>query len=425
MVPFLIFLLICYRFVASWVDTRPASEKSTLTALFEKYVPPLLEIMKGKFKKITPISEIAMLQMTCHLLDCLLIPKNVPNDCPKDWYEIYFVFAVIWGFGSALFQDQIVDWRNEFSKWWTNEFKSVKFPSAGLVFNYYIDPESKAFLPWTQLVPSYELDPDIPLQSCLVNTAETTRLRYFMDILIEMNHPVMLVGGSGSGKSVIVSDKLNSLSLNYAVTNVPFNFYTTSAVLQAVLEKPLEKKAGRVYGPPGNKKMIYFIDDMNMPEVDTYGTVQPHTLVRQFMDYKHWYDRTKLSLKDIHNCQFVSCMNPTAGSFTIDPRLQRHFSTFAVNFPGADAMFHIYHSILSQHIANPINKFAPKLVTSCDDLIKTAITLHQRMNVMFLPTAVKFHYNFSMRDLANIFSVSTLHIRYFTINTELMLVISM
>lgn len=38
-------------------------------------------------------------------------------------------------------------------------------------------------------------------------------------------------------------------------------------MLQRVLEKPLEKKAGRNYGPPGSKVMIYFLDDMNMPEV--------------------------------------------------------------------------------------------------------------------------------------------------------------
>lgn len=38
-------------------------------------------------------------------------------------------------------------------------------------------------------------------------------------------------------------------------------------MLQRVLEKPLEKKAGRNYGPQGNKTMIYFIDDLNMPEV--------------------------------------------------------------------------------------------------------------------------------------------------------------
>jgi hypothetical protein len=38
-------------------------------------------------------------------------------------------------------------------------------------------------------------------------------------------------------------------------------------MLQKILEKPLEKKAGRNYGPPGNKTLVYFIDDMNMPEV--------------------------------------------------------------------------------------------------------------------------------------------------------------
>lgn len=266
----------------------PKLKKTSLLILFDKYIPVLLENNK-KFKKITPISDIAMIQMTCHLLDCLLTPQNVPNECPKEWYEIYFVFAVIWGFGSALFQDQLVDWRVEFNKWWSNEFKSVRFPSTGTVFNYFIDPQTKQFLPWTELVSEFELDVDIPLQATLVPTAETTRLKYFLDILIQMKHPVMLVGGAGSGKSVIVADKLNNLSDNYCVTNVPFNFYTTSEMLQKVLEKPLEKKAGRNYGPPGSKSMIYFIDDMNMPEVDSYGTVQPHTIIRQFMDYQHWY----------------------------------------------------------------------------------------------------------------------------------------
>lgn len=79
----------------------------------------------------------------------------------------------------------------------------------------------------------------------------------------------MLVGNAGTGKSVLIQEKLNSLPDNYNIANVPFNFYTTSAMLQSVLEKPLEKKAGRNYGPPGSKKLIYFIDDMNMPEVST------------------------------------------------------------------------------------------------------------------------------------------------------------
>jgi dynein heavy chain, axonemal len=100
-----------------------------------------------------------------------------------------------------------------------------------------------------------------------VHTSETTRIGFFMDLLIKNKRPVMLIGNAGLGKTVLINDKLSHLGDDYAVTNVPFNFYTTSEVLQRVLEKPLEKKAGRNFGPPGNKKLIYFIDDMNMPEV--------------------------------------------------------------------------------------------------------------------------------------------------------------
>ena len=67
-----------------------------------------------------------------------------------------------------------------------------------------------------------------------------------------------------------------------------FFFKLNIEMLQRALEKPLEKKAGRNYGPPGSKMLVYFVDDMNMPEVDTYGTVQPHTLIRQHMEYNHW-----------------------------------------------------------------------------------------------------------------------------------------
>lgn len=63
-----------------------------------------------------------------------------------------------------MFQDQLVDYRVEFSKWWVTEFKTIKFPSAGTVFDYQIDRETKKFMPWTDTVPKFELDPEVPLQ---------------------------------------------------------------------------------------------------------------------------------------------------------------------------------------------------------------------------------------------------------------------
>lgn len=71
------------------------------------------------------------------------------------------------------------------------------------------------------------------VEVCLVHTTETIRFRYFMDRLLERRRPLMLVGNAGTGKSVLVGDKLGSLDTEkYVIKNVPFNYYTTSAMLQ-------------------------------------------------------------------------------------------------------------------------------------------------------------------------------------------------
>ncbi|CAF3056070.1 unnamed protein product [Rotaria socialis] len=395
--------------VATWIDSRPIqSERANLQILFDKYLPTCMEMLKSnRFKKITPLVDGCHVWMLCHLLECLLVPENCPPDCSKELYEQYFVWGCIWAMGASLFQDQLTDHRIEFSRWWTLEFKAVKFPTTAntTVFDYYIDPETKKFELWSKKVPKFELDPVIPLQSALVPTPETVRIRYWMDLLMERGYPVMLVGGAGSGKTVIVNDKLESLNNElWTVVNVPFNYYTSSEMLQSILEKPLERKAGRNYGPPGNKRLVYFIDDMNMPEMDKYFTVQAHTILRQYLDYKHWYDRQKLTLRDIHNCQYVACMNPTAGNFTIDSRIQRHFAVFAVSFPGQDSLRTIYNSILSQHLAAPHQApFTQAVQRYVSQVVDGALAVHQRVAAAFLPTAIKFHYVFNLRDLSNIF----------------------
>lgn len=71
-------------------------------------------------------------------------------------------------------------------------------------------------------------------QAALVHTSESIRVRFFLDLLMEQRHPVMLVGNAGVGKTVLVCGKLSSLSENYAVANVPFNFYTTSGTVEFV-----------------------------------------------------------------------------------------------------------------------------------------------------------------------------------------------
>uniref|UniRef100_A0A3P8V3P1 Dynein axonemal heavy chain 11 n=1 Tax=Cynoglossus semilaevis TaxID=244447 RepID=A0A3P8V3P1_CYNSE len=389
-------------YVASWIDQRERlTERAHLTILFEKYVPRCLEKMRNNFKTITPIPEHSMVQTLCTLLDCLLTPENIPSDSPRELYETYFTFTCIWAFGGALCQDQLCDHRLEFSQWWTKEMNTVKLPTQGTVFDYYLDLQTRRFLPWSETVPVFDMEPSTPLQAVVVHTAETVRLRYFMDLLLERRQPVMLVGNAGVGKTAVVRHKLDCLPESYMTTKVPLNYYTTSLMLQGILEQPLEKKTGRSFSPAGNKRLVYFIDDMNLPSVDSYGTAQPHTLIRQHLDYGHWFDRQKLTLKEIHNTQYVACMNPTAGSFSINPRLQRHFSVFAVNFPSIEAQNSIFTQILCSHLKH--QPFSSEVQRSAAAAVQAAIALHHRMVHSFLPTAMKFHYTFNLRDLSNVF----------------------
>lgn len=98
----------CCRYVTSWLEEREqAAEKTNLIILFDKYIPSCLENVRTRFKKITPVADISHIQTLCYLLDCLLTPPNVTPDCSKELYEMYFSFACIWAFGSAMFHDQV------------------------------------------------------------------------------------------------------------------------------------------------------------------------------------------------------------------------------------------------------------------------------------------------------------------------------
>ena len=64
------------------------------------------------------VEEFSMVVALCSILEGLLTPTNTPKGCDKEWFELYFSFAAVWAFGGCVFQDQMVDYRVEFSKWY-------------------------------------------------------------------------------------------------------------------------------------------------------------------------------------------------------------------------------------------------------------------------------------------------------------------
>ena len=90
--------------------------------------------------------------------------------------------------------------------------------------------------------------------------------------------------------------------------------------------------------------------------------------------------------------------------------LQRHFSVFAVNFPSSEAQMSIFSQILFGHLTQ--QPFSMLVQRSTAAVVQAAIMLHHKMVHSFLPTAIKFHYTFNLRDLSNIFQVMLIFFKF-------------
>uniref|UniRef100_K3X576 AAA+ ATPase domain-containing protein n=1 Tax=Globisporangium ultimum (strain ATCC 200006 / CBS 805.95 / DAOM BR144) TaxID=431595 RepID=K3X576_GLOUD len=420
-----------HPYVDSWVQRREsASESAVLPGLFVKYMEALFGVLHDcKLQPIVPIPPIAMVEALCRLLDGLLHSVSEAEKTPE-LLENAFIYCALWAFGGALDGDRGNDQRKVFS----SALKSIaKYKFSGIaaapsqssggsssgdpssllgqlsLFDVHFDIHKNEIAPWSDKVlfasgsgtgDTSATPGDGPYSSLLVPTVESTRLHSLLALLLAHGSPTLLVGCSGSGKSSIVQDHLKSLDDDLTSAYINLHHYMDARQLQSQLEQYVEKRSGRVYGPAHNRKLVYFLDDLNMPFAEVYGTQTALALLRQYMDYSAWYDRHDLTIKKtIHDVQFLGCMNHKAGSFTINPRLQRHFSTLCVNIPHKPDLVHIYTTLLSQHLqsfSDRIKKLVPALVAA-------SVDLYYDVRANFLPTATKFHHVFSMRELSSVF----------------------
>ena len=119
------------------------------------------------------------------------------------------------------------------------------------------------------------MDPNFEglFSNLIVPTAETSRQIRLINVHKQSRRGLFYVGIAGTGKTTIMKNyfaKMNREEVIAATVN--FNSYTDSQAFQVVLESNVQKRFGKQYGPPIGKKLLLFIDDINMPVVDDYGT---------------------------------------------------------------------------------------------------------------------------------------------------------
>jgi dynein heavy chain, axonemal len=394
-----------HAYLDSWLASQVDTERPLITDIFDRYLHKVIEFfVSSRVGFIVNLPMINIIQTLCYLMEGML--KSFTGEKSSAVLERIFLYCLIWSFGGALASDKphsLNDNRRMFNVFIKNLVKSIRFPDNGQIYDFYIDPVTAELIPWqikaSAQNPKASLDIGSNRSQIFLVTGDNLRLKYLINILISNQRNVMLVGSSGTGKSLLVNRCLSSLSdvdESYKSANIVMNFYTDSAGLQHQLEQHIDKRSGKTYGPPAGK-LIYFVDDINFPQVEVYGSQTSLALLRQHIDHKSWFDRADLSLKKtVQNCQYIACMNHKQGSFQIDLRLQRHFATFSCQLSSDADLITIFSGILQNSIH--VHGFESKIAGLAD----ATVHLFKEISMRFLPSTLKFHYVFTLRDMSSI-----------------------
>lgn len=248
-------------------------------------------------------------------------------------------------------------------------------------------------------MPTFSYTNDVPFFDLLVPTLDTERFGTVMELLLKVNYPVLFTGDTGVGKSVVARNVLNKMQKTDVFVPITMNFsaQTNSFRTQEILELKLDKRKRTLLGAPIGKRVIIFVDDINMPKLETYGAQPPIELLRQLLDYHGLYDREKLFWKDIQDVVLAAaCAPPGGGRNPLTPRFVRHFGMMLIPPPNETALKVIFKSIMKGFL----DDFSQEVMDLGEPMVNAAVEIYQRIAEDLLPTPTKSHYVFNLRDLS-------------------------
>uniref|UniRef100_G1NZY7 Dynein axonemal heavy chain 2 n=1 Tax=Myotis lucifugus TaxID=59463 RepID=G1NZY7_MYOLU len=387
-------------YVQSWLEKRPKAEIEPLQRMFEKFINKILAFKKDNCSEVVPLPEYSGIISLCKLYSALATPENGVNPADGENYiymvELTFVFSMIWSVCASVDEEG----RKKIDSY-LREIEG-SFPNKDTVYEYFVDPkinagrqnEGRIRKEWANV-------PCSPFYKIMVPTVDTVRYNHLVRTLVTNQNPVLLVGPVGTGKTSIAQSVLQSLpSSQWSVLVVNMSAQTTSNNVQSIIESRVEKRTKGVYVPFGGKSMITFMDELNMPAKDMFGSQPPLELLRLWIDYGFWYDRLKQTVKYIRDMFLMAAMGPSGGGRTvISSRLQSRFNIINMTFPTESQIIRIFGTMINQKLQD----FEEEVKPIGNVVTEATLDVYNTVVQRFLPTPAKIHYLFNLRDISKVF----------------------
>jgi dynein heavy chain len=428
--------------VDSWIERLPETFSfqpqyaELLKKMYLDFLKPTLFFVKKRLKEVVVCADGNLTNSMFKFMDCYFSPF-IPTELKpaanfkgeigeiENKLKPLFIFCMLWTLGGScdgatkpMFSDwcwvsvtKDKEWREKILK--QAIYEEMKLPpeyddipmegveTGDNLYNYCFSWQEERWIPWLETKPKYEVPRSAKYEDIVVPSVDSVRMMFAFSTLVEQDKHCLCPGPTGTGKSTNIALYLQKQCPdNFQSIFVSFSAQTFVNTFQDLIDSKLEKRRRGVYGPPAGKKMVLFVDDLNMPQKEYYGAQPPIELLRQWHDHRGWYNRKELKAFEIVDMIMVSAMGPPGGGRTfITDRLTRHYNVLSYADFMAESiteMFTVMNTYFFATFDESVQKLIPTMISSIGAVFSKA-------QEDLLPTPAKSHYLFNLRDIWRVF----------------------
>lgn len=417
-------------FLDSWINILnpmwKENHENEIKELFHWLMDPCLEFIRKNCHATIAVGQIHQVVSTLNIFEIYMEDAVQQNLTTFDqfilsWLQATMLMSMVWGIGGTLDFPSRVLFNNFFISFWKNEQKEhplpeflleilISIPTEDLIHDcFYTYRGRGAWRRFTDMARQEEFSDVGSIVQLIIPTVDTVKYQSLFLKHIQYHKRFLLYGDTGTGKSFYINDLImNKLSEEEYLPNfITFTPHITAAQTQELIILKLYKRRRNKYGPLAGTFCIVFIDDVNMPAKEIYGSQPPIELLRQFFDHEVWFDLKKPEKIYIYDIMFVCAMGLPGGSRQVlYNRFLRHFNLFTIDRFSEETMTRIFTNIA--FIGLQRHGFTTAIMPVIMDLVNATMYIFQHAQEELRPTPAKSHYLFNLRDFSRVITGCTM-----------------